>query len=66
MAFVTFRTTDLANYSEAVILLGISRQTLYTWIEKEMLHPLAIGRNRFLLRAEIEKLKAERITDAAK
>lgn len=57
MAEVTFRSTELLNYSEAVRLLGVSRQTLYAWIEKGKLHPLAIGRNRFLLRSEIERLK---------
>jgi len=57
---VTIRTEDLINYSDAAKTLGVSRVTLYAIIKRGKLHPVAVGRNRFLQKQEVEKLKAER------
>ena len=54
---ITIRTPDLVNFTEASEMLGVSRPTIYNLIEKKKLHIVAFGRNRYLLRAEIERLK---------
>ena len=56
---LTIKTNDLVTFSEAADLLKVSRPTLYNYVERQRLHPVLIGRNRYLLRAEVEKLKAE-------
>ena len=57
MEELTIRTPDLVTFSEAAKILGVSRPTIYNLIEKQKLHIVAFGRNRYLLRAEIERLK---------
>lgn len=54
---LTIKTNDLMTFSEGAILLGVSRPTLYNLVEKQKLHPVLIGRNRYLLRTEVERLK---------
>ena len=48
---------DLVTFTEAANLLNISRPTVYNLVKKQRLHPVVFGRNRYLLRAEIETLK---------
>lgn len=56
MADLTIQTDDLVTFSEAAKLLAVSRPTIYNLVTKEQLHPVVIGRNRYLLRTEIEGL----------
>ena len=57
MEEITIRTPDLVTFTEAAKLLNVSRPTIYNLIEKQKLHVVAFGHNRYLLRAEIERLK---------
>ncbi len=54
---ITMQTTDLLTFSEAARILGVSRPTVYNLIRTKGLHPVVIGRNRYLLRAEVEVLR---------
>ena len=57
MSKITLNSDELITFSEAAKLLGVSRPTIYNLVKREALHPVLIGRNRYLLRAEIERLK---------
>ncbi len=57
MADLSIQTNDLVTFSEAAEILGVSRPTVYNMIERYQLHPVMIGRNRYLLRTEVENLK---------
>jgi len=57
MPEIRLQTNDLINYSEAARTLNITRATLYAWIQKGMLTPLAIADRRYLLRSEVDGLK---------
>ncbi len=57
MEELTIKTNDLITFTEAAIILKISRPTLYNLVSKLRLHPVLIGRNRYLLRAEVEKIE---------
>jgi excisionase family DNA binding protein len=56
MTDLTISTNDLVTLSDAAKLLGVSRPTIYNYIEKNHLHPVIIGNNRYLLKAEVEGL----------
>jgi excisionase family DNA binding protein len=56
MGELTIKTNDLVTFTEAARLLNVSRPTIYNLVYKEQLHPVLIGRNRYLLRTEIEGL----------
>jgi len=60
MAEFTISTSDLLTFAEAAILLGVSRPTIYNMVAKLELHPLTIGKNRYLMRLEVERLKNEK------
>ena len=47
----------LLSFTDAAKLAKVSRQTIYNWIDGGKLHPVKAGQQRFILRAEIEKLK---------
>lgn len=53
---LTIKTSNLLTFSEAARILKISRPTLYNLVAKVQLHPVLIGRNRYLLRSEVERL----------
>ena len=53
---LTIKTADLVTFAEAAKLLQVSRPTVYNLVTKEQLHPVLIGRNRYLLRSEIKGL----------
>jgi excisionase family DNA binding protein len=57
MTELTIKTDDLLTCNQAARILGVSRPTVYNMIERYQLHPVLIGRNRYLLRGEIEGLK---------
>ncbi len=56
---LTIKTDSLLTFSEGAKILGVSRPTLYNLVGKQALHPVVIGRNRYLLRTEIEQLKSK-------
>jgi len=60
MERLSIRTNDLVTCNGAAKILGVSRPTIYHMIERHQLHSIMIGRNRYLLRAELESLKARR------
>lgn len=59
MEELTIKTNDLVTLTEAASILSVSRPTVYNMIEKHSLHPIVIGNNRYLLRAEVERLRKE-------
>lgn len=54
---ITIKTDDLLTFSEAAKILNVSRPTIYNLVLREKLHPVLIGKNRYLLRTEIERLE---------
>jgi len=54
---ISIETTNLITFSEAAKLLSISRPTLYKRIKEGILHPISIGRNQYIVRADIETLR---------
>lgn len=57
MTKITLRVEDLITLSAAAKILGVSRPTVYNLMDRYRLHPLVIGRNRYLLREEVEFLR---------
>jgi len=57
MADLELQVSNLINFTQAAKLLKISRPTIYNLIERNRLRPVCIGRNRFLIRQEVEGLK---------
>ncbi|MBT9148370.1 MAG: hypothetical protein DDT32_02142 [Syntrophomonadaceae bacterium] len=60
MEKVILEVNNLISFTTAAKMLGVSRPTVYYYIERHQLHPLQIGSNRYLLRHEVERLKEER------
>ncbi len=58
MARLSLNTNDLVTCNEAAKIIGVSRPTIYNMIERFQLHPVMIGRNRYLLRTEVEALNS--------
>lgn len=56
MARLSLNTNDLVTCNEAAKIIGVSRPTIYNMILRFRLHPVMIGRNRYLLRSEVEAL----------
>ncbi|MBU1067635.1 helix-turn-helix domain-containing protein [Patescibacteria group bacterium] len=61
MTEFTISTPDLVTFAEAAKILGVSRPTIYSMVAKLELHPLAIGKNRYLMHLEVERLKNAKI-----
>ena len=57
---ITFKSTDILSISEAAKQLGITRMTLYRWIDKGKVQSLMFGGYRAIPVAEVERLKAAR------
>lgn len=57
MVELTLKVENLVTFTQAAKILGVSRPTIYNLIAKYKLHPLTIGRNRYLMREELEFLK---------
>ena len=60
MEKLSIRTDDLVTCNGAAKLLGVSRPTVYNMIERYQLHPVMIGRNRYLMASEVANLKRNR------
>jgi excisionase family DNA binding protein len=56
MVELTITTTDLVTFAEAAEILKVSRPTVYNRVKHNRLHTVEIGKNKYLLRAEVEKL----------
>jgi len=56
MKEIKLRVNNLLNYSEAAKILGVSRQTIHTWIKQGKLKLVAVADRRYLLREDVEKL----------
>lgn len=59
MSKLTIQSDDLVTLSEAAKLLNVSRPTVYNLIIRELFHPVLIGRNRYILRSEIDDYNAK-------
>ena len=57
---ITFKSTDILSISEAAQQLGITRMTLYRWIDKGKIQSLMFGGYRAIPVVEVERLNAER------
>jgi len=57
---ITFRSTDILSISEAAKELGVTRVTLYRWIDKGKIQSLLFGGYRAIPKTEVERLKGER------
>ncbi len=57
---ITITTQDLLTFTNAATILQVTRQTIYNMLERQELHPVVIGRNRYLLRSEVKRLKEEK------
>ncbi len=57
---ITFKSTDILSISEAAKQLGITRMTLYRWIDKGKIQSLMFGGYRAIPVVEVERLNAER------
>ena len=60
MPDVTLKTEDLVSFTDAARILEVTRMTIYNMIAKGNLHPFHIGRNSYLFRKEVERVKSER------
>ena len=56
MAELTIETESLVTLSKAAEMLGVSRPTIYNWIKRHRLHPVLVGRNRYLFKHEVDSL----------
>ncbi|MFC1999968.1 helix-turn-helix domain-containing protein [Chloroflexota bacterium] len=50
--------TDFLSVAEAAELCHVSRVTIHRWIERGRLNAVRIGKNRFLMRQDIEAICA--------
>ena len=56
---ISFRSTDILSVSEAAKSLGVTRVTLYRWIDKGKIQSLMFGCYRAIPRSEVDRLKQE-------
>jgi excisionase family DNA binding protein len=54
---VSIESTNLVTFTEAARMLGVSRPTVYNLVARGKLRPVTIGRNRYLLRQEVEAVR---------
>ena len=59
MPKVTLNVDNLITFTSAASILGVSRPTIYNLVAKYKLHPVTIGRNRYLLQEELEFIKGK-------
>ncbi|MBA7706539.1 hypothetical protein ES703_115393 [subsurface metagenome] len=59
MEEITLEVSNLLTFTKAAGMLGVSRPTVYNLVNRQQLHPVTIGRNRYLLHHEVERLKQE-------
>ena len=54
---ISITTTNLVTFAEAAKILSVSRPTVYNWVRDNKLHPVQIGANQYLLRADVDALR---------
>lgn len=54
------KVESLLNYSQASLLLHVTRATIYAMIRRGELHPVAIADRRYLNKEEVEGLRNEK------
>lgn len=57
---IQLQPPDLLGYDEAARQLHMSRPNIYAMVQRGQLHSIVIGKHRFLLRLEVERLAAQR------
>jgi excisionase family DNA binding protein len=60
MAKITLETKDLMDFSDAAKYLKVSRPTIYALVEQGRLHPISLGKVRYLYVTELGQIKKER------
>lgn len=59
MAELILKVENLVTFTDAANILNMSRPTVYNLVARYKLHPVTIGRNRYLLREELEFIKGK-------
>jgi len=57
MEEISLKVNNLMNFSQAAEYLGITRQSIHNYVRRGKLHPISIGKSRFLLVEELDRLK---------
>lgn len=60
MEEITLAVENLVTFTEAASMLAVTRATVYNLVRRNKLHPVVIGRNRYLLRNELDSLRVSR------
>jgi excisionase family DNA binding protein len=60
MARTKPKTDNLLNFTDAATILGVTRPTVYTMIERGELHPIPVADRQYLDRDAVKKLARER------
>lgn len=60
MEEIKLEVNNLMNFSQAAEYLGVSRQSIYNYIRSRKLVPVEIGKSRFLLVDDLQRLKGEK------
>ncbi len=59
MTELTVKLESLLNFAEAARILSVSRPHIYNLISKHNLRTVTISHNRYLLKEQVEVLKAK-------
>ena len=51
---------DFYTHKQATLVLGVTRKTLWRWIRDGKIQGHNLGREVFIEKAEVERIKAER------
>ena len=57
---ITFKSDDILSLADAAKALGVTRITLYRWMDKGKIASVMFGGYRAIPKAEIERLKGVR------
>ncbi len=58
MTRLIIETDSLVSYEQAAKIMGCTRPSIYNYIRRYyILHPVHIGRNKYLFRHEVEEMR---------
>lgn len=57
---ITVYTNELLTIPEGGELLGVTRKTIHLWLLEDKITRIKLGRNTYLMRDEIERIKEVR------
>ena len=57
---IMIQTDDLVSVQEAARILGLSRPTVYHWINRKKILSCRLGGTLYVLRSEIERILQQR------